>query len=144
MFNLALLAKQASARPGHHFETPTDNVALVPVRQNARRPACGLGMPAAPWPWWPSATARKRAAASAQAGRHSAMARERAAASAQARWGTACAKVAALRASLLVVLMLWTFLGSAQRLVKFVERLRLCDGWALNSMTVSGSATAMP
>ena len=52
------------------------------------RPAC-LGMPAATWPWWPSATARTRAAASAQAGRPSASACKRAAASAQARWGAA-------------------------------------------------------
>ena len=89
VFSLALLAKQPSTRPGHHFETPTDNVAPVAVRQNARAPACGLGMPAAPRPCWPSATAHKRAAASAQTGRPSATARTRAAASAQARWGAA-------------------------------------------------------
>ena len=46
MLNLALLAKQASTRPSHHLETPTDNVAHVAVHQNACRPACGRGMPA--------------------------------------------------------------------------------------------------
>jgi len=34
--------------------------------------------------------------------------------------------------------------GSAPRLMKFVERLRLCDDWTLSSMTVSRSATTMP
>ena len=42
------------------------------------------------------------------------------------------------------VWILWTVLGSAERLMKFVERLRLCDGWTLNSMTVSCSASTMP
>ena len=121
-------------------------VAPVAIRQNTCRPACGLGTPAAPWPRWPSATARARARCCK---RPSGPALSN---GAQAR---CCKRASALgrgvRKSCVVVRIfagcawiLWTFLGSVQRLMQFVERLRLCDDWTLNSMTVSRSANTKP
>ena len=141
MFNMALFAKQASTRPGHRFETPTQRCARrsppkrVPpcVRpRHARSPVALVALS-------DRARARCRKRPSRPALSNGAQARCCKRARALGRgMHTSCVRIPAG-----CVWMLWTFLGSAQRLMKIAERLRLCDDWTLNSMTVSGSATTM-
>ena len=151
MFSLALLTKQASTRTGHRFDTPTQCCTRRSPPKCAP-PACGRGMPAAPWPLVALGDRAQERCCRAQARCCKHPSGPALSNGAQAR---CCKRTRALgrgvrkscgvvRIPAGCVWILWSFLSSVQRLTKLAERLRLCDDWALNSMTVLGSATTMP